>query len=249
MFIDTHAHIYWDSLLPRIEEILENAKKANVWKIICIWCNQEASLQAKELSDKYKEVFFTVWVHPSDAKLEVDWDVLEKLIEDPKCVWIWECGFDFYHDDSFIDIQEEVFQKQINLAEKYNKPLIIHTRNASEKTLEYLENIQSRFVIHCFTEWKAFAEKILNLWWLISIWGIITYPKAQELRGTIKYYPLDKIMLETDCPFLAPQSVRWTINEPANIPEIALKLSEIKGISLKEVEEVAMKNSEGFFGF
>ncbi len=247
MFIDTHAHIYWETLAPKLDEVLENARIANVWKIICIWCSEEATIKAKNLAEKYDQLYFTVWVHPTDWEDSINWENLESMIESSKCVWIWECWFDFYHDKAWEKKQEKIFIKQISLAEKYSKSLIIHTRNAWEKVLDLLKDYSWKFVIHCFTEWKDFAARVVKMWWYISIWWIITYSKADAVRDVIKDFPLDKIMLETDCPFLAPQSVRGKVNEPANIPEIALKLSEITWVWLSEIEEITQKNSECFF--
>ena len=249
MYIDTHAHIYWDTLLPRLDEVLDNARKANIWKMICIWCSEQTSTEAKNLAEKVSEIYFTVWVHPTDGEDDINWENLENMISHEKCVWIWECWFDFFHDKITEKKQEEIFLKQIYLAEKYNKSLIIHTRDAWEKALDFLKQFKGNFVIHCFTEWMDFANRVLEMWWYISLGWIITYPKAEWIREAVKNFPLERIMLETDCPFLSPQSVRWKINEPANIPEIALKISEIKGVSLKEVEEVTTENAEGFFGF
>lgn len=248
MFIDTHTHLYWDSLLPKIDQILLDAKNAKVEKIICIWCNEKDTQKSKEIAEKYEQVYFTVWIHPTDTQWNEDWGQFEKLIHHPKCVWIGECGFDFYHKPFDEKMQEIIFEKQINLAEKLNKPLIIHSREAWEKTLEFIKDFKWKFVIHCFTENQSFADQIIKLWGYISIWWIITYPKASELRDIIKNYPLEKIMLETDCPFLAPQHIRWQTNEPKYIPEIANKLSKLKWIPIESVESKTTSNVFDFFG-
>lgn len=253
MFIDTHAHLYWDSLFPRIDQIILDAKSAWVEKIVCIWCHEQDAEKSKEIAERFANVYFTVWIHPTDINdwinsfEKINWEKVEQFISHKKCVWIWECWFDFYHKPFDKDSQEKIFVKQINLANKYNKNLVIHSREAWSTALDYLKDFKWKFVFHCFTDSKETASKILEQWWYISVWWIITYPKANELREIIKNYPIDKIMLETDCPFLAPQSVRWQINEPKYIPEIAIKLSEIKWISIEEIEKITTNNALEFF--
>lgn len=254
MFIDTHAHLYWDSLLPRIDQIILDAKNVWVEKMICIWCHEQDAEKSKEIAEKYENVFFTVWIHPTDINdwihsfEKINWGNIEKFITHKKCVWIWECGFDFYHKPYDFKSQEKIFVKQIELANKYNKNLVIHSRESWDTALNYLQDFKWKFVFHCFTDTQEIADKVLKSWWYISVWWIITYPKANELREIVKNYPLEKIILETDCPFLAPQSVRWQTNEPRHIPEIALKLSEIKGLWINEIEEITTRNSLEFFG-
>ena len=247
MFIDTHAHIYWDNLINRIDDVINDAKKAWVKKIICVWCNEKDAFAAKNLADKYDEVYFTAWIHPTDCKKSSDLTKIKEIVDVIKCLWIWECWFDLFHDKDSFEIQKSLFLSQISLATQCNKPLIIHTREAWELALDELQNYHWDFVVHCYTEWKDFASRLLDMWWIISIGWIITFPKSNELRDTIKSIPLDKIMLETDCPFLAPQSVRWKVNEPKHIPEIALCLSEIKWISINEVEETTTNTALSFF--
>ena len=126
---------------------------------------------------------------------------------------------------------------------------MIHTREAGQKALDILQSENcSNFVIHCFTENKAFAKRVLDMGGIISVGGIITFPNAKDLRETVAYVPLSSIMLETDCPYLAPQSVRGKVNSPKNIPEIAYKIAEVKGVLLSEVEESTTRLAERFFG-
>ena len=247
MYIDTHSHLYWDSLIPRIDEILLDAKNAWVEKMICIWCNIEDAAKSKNLAEKYDNINFTVWIHPTDIKWLVNWDKFEEFLSHPKCIAVGECWFDLFHSKDDFEDQKAMFIKQIEISKKHNKPLVIHTRNAWTQVLEYLESTNWNFVIHCFTEDKEFASRVQDMWWYLWIWWILTYPKAEQIRTAIKDFPLEKILLETDCPFLAPQSVRWQINEPKYIPEIALKVSEIKWISVDEVEKVTTENAERLF--
>lgn len=249
MFIDTHAHIIWDKLAGRETEVVTNALSAGVGKILTIGCDIETIEKSRLCAEKFENVFFTAGIHPSDAKPPIDWKKFEAFLSHPKCKAVGECGFDFFHQENTEAEQEEVFVKQLEFSEKHQKPLIIHTRDAGDKMLQYLKKYQpKKFVIHCFTETQAFADEIFALGGLVSIGGILTYPKADELRNIMKTFPLERIMLETDCPYLAPQSVRGQINEPKYIPEIARKLAEVKGISVEEIEKITTINAENFFG-
>jgi len=263
--IDTHCHLYWDNLENQIDEVLKRAKEAWVKKMINIWCDNLTTKKALIQAEKYENIFFTTGIHPAEnPEKNINFEELEKFIKHKKCLAIWECGFDFFHKPYDEKKQETIFLKQINFAKKYNKPLIIHTRWAWEKALDFLEenychsreggnpvkknSSNSKFVIHCFSENQKFANRILKMWWIISIWWILTYPKAEELKEIIKKFPLEKIILETDSPFLAPQWNRWKTNEPAFVKEVAVKISELKWISIDEVIEKTTKNAEEFFG-
>lgn len=247
--IDTHCHLYWENLKNKTNEIIKRAKEVWVKKFVNIWCDLKTTQEAKDQAENFEEIFFTVWVHPAEHEEKViDWEKLEEMILHPKCIAIWECWFDFFHKPYNEKRQEEIFLKQIELAKKYNKPIVIHTREAWEKVLDFLEeHFDWKFVIHCFSENQDFANRVLKIWWVISIWWILTYPKAQNLRGIIKNFPLGTIMLETDAPFLAPQWNRWKVNEPAFMKEIAVKISELKWISIEEVIERTNRNAEKFF--
>ena len=246
--IDTHCHLYRDNL-PEISKILKNAKESWVKKFLNVWTDNSTSKKAFKQAEKHSEIFFAVWIHPAWCqKLNINWDEIEEFLKHEKCLAIGECGFDFFHDPYDEKFQEKVFTKQKELAKKYDLPLVIHTRNAWNKVLNFLEK-WDKFVIHCFSENEVFAKKVLEKWWMISVWWILTFPAAQQLREVIEKFPLENIMLETDSPFLAPQSHRWKVNEPAYIKEIAIKISEIKKISLDEVIKKTTENAEKFFWF
>ena len=247
-FIDTHAHLIWEKLAGREEEVVQSAHDAGVKKILTIGCCTETSKKSQRCAEKFENVFFSVGLHPCDADKETDWDEFEALLSHNKCKAVGECGFDFYYTRETESIQEEVFLKQIELSKKYKLPLIIHTRDAGGKTLEFLRKYKVKnFVVHCFTETPEFAQEIVKLGGMASFGGIITYPKADSVREALSLIPMENIMLETDCPYLAPQSVRGKTNEPKYIPEIAEKVAEIKNMSFEEVAKTTTKNAERFF--
>jgi TatD DNase family protein len=248
-FIDTHAHIIWERLKGREKEVVQSAVDAGVKKIITVGCDIETSKESLLCAEKFEHVYFSTGVHPCDVKKSVDWNIFEKILQHEKCKAIGESGMDFHYTQETESLQKEYFIKQIHLSNTYNKPLIIHTRSAKEATLEILKKYKvNKFVVHCFSEDADFAKEIIKLGGMISFGGIITYPKADIIRNALSIIPIENIMLETDCPYLAPQSVRGKVNEPKYIPEIALKVSEIKNISLDEVARITTKNAEQFFG-
>jgi TatD DNase family protein len=252
MFIDTHAHMFWENL-PSPEVLLQNAKNNGIERCISVGTSVKDSERTLLLSEPFSEIFVSIGIHPTslheDNKPQEEiFQELEKLSTQKKCIAIGETGIDRYHDDRFLELQKEFFQKHIALAEKKNLPLIIHSRNAETEILEILhKHTPKRFVVHCFSGDEEFLKNILDLSGYISIGGVLTFKNAHSLRETIKQCPLERLMLETDTPFLAPQSVRGSMNEPANIKEIAETLAEIKGISLRELEETIEHTTRIFF--
>lgn len=248
MFIDTHAHIIWDKLTGREKEVVENAKNAGVGAILTVGCDIETIVKSRDCAEQFENVFFSAGIHPEEAGKPVDWEKFESFLSHPKCKAVGECGLDFYYTRETERIQRENFIKQIHLARKYNLPLIIHTRDAGKEMLEMIEQEKiQNFVIHCFTESAEFAQKIVKMGGMASFGGIITYPKADSVREALQVFPIDRIMLETDCPYLAPQSVRGQVNEPKYIPEIAQKIAEVKGLPLSEIGRVTTENARSFF--
>lgn len=251
--IDTHAHLDFPQFENDLDEVVQSAKKAEVYKIINIGCDHKRAKKAIEIAEKYDNIFAAVGLHPSDLdkeSLEQNFAEIEKLAIHPKVVAIGECGFDFFHKDhSCYPLQKKALEMQVNLAKKLQLPVIIHLRDCKTKALEFLkENHHFKFVIHCFSEDLDFANEIINLGGMISFTGIVTFPNAQKVQEVAKEIPLEKIMLETDSPFLAPQKYRGQRCEPGFTLEVAKKIAELKNISIEEVAEVTTKNAKVFFG-
>ena len=249
-FIDTHVHLDFPQFQKDREEVIERAQDAGVFKMIDIGCNLQSSQNAINLTKKYENIFATVGVHPSDIQ-EYD-DKVEKqifeLAKQEKVVAIGEVGLDYFHGDKDIEKQKQVFVSQINLAKEFAKPLVIHTREAGEDLLNILKKEKPlQAVIHCFTENLEFAEEVLAFDYMISFTGIITYPSAEDVCKVVAKIPLKRIMIETDCPFLAPQKYRGKRNEPSFVVEVARKIAEIKDLSFEEVVKTTTKNAEIFF--
>lgn len=242
MLIDTHCHL--EDLA-----VLERARQAGVEKFINIGCDILSSKQARDFGMAQEGVYFSAGIHPHEAsKVEADYiSVLRELARDPKCVGIGECGLDYYYEHSDRDSQKRVFVEQIALACELNKPLIIHVRDAYEDCLACLPKLQHRQVIHCFSGNRQHAKAFLDLGCYLSISGIVTFKNAEELRLVVKETPLEKLLIETDSPYLAPIPHRGKPNEPAYVRLVAEKIAEIKATSVEQVIAQTGKNALALF--
>ncbi len=264
MIIDTHSHCYWENLEPRIEDIVGNMKKMNVSHAVQIGCDAMTSKQAIDLARRFPWVFYaTVWHHPETAQnvdiLDIDSQILtfEDLVrENRECiVAIGETGLDHHYlipwqEDNQKKNQQIWWLAQWKLAQKYNLPLVIHTRDARDETLDFMvKNQITRAVIHCYSEDPDFARALLDFSSEIyfAFGWILTYKKSEPVQETAKMLPLNRILLETDAPFLSPQVVRWTVNEPANTKYILDRLCELRSESREEIESVVYENSRRFY--
>lgn len=220
MLIDTHAHLNFPELLKDIDGVLERARIVGVEKIICVGTNLEDSKVAIGLAEKYSNLYATVGIHPENTC--ENWNEFERLAKNPKVVAIGECGLD---NKVGLPNQKEIFEKQIAIAGKLNLPLIIHCRNAQEELMEMLKRVQhdTRGVLHCFAGGMEIPENFY-----VSFAGNVTFKNAENLREVAKLVPLEKLLVETDCPFLAPEPRRGSQNEPVNVKITASKLAEIK---------------------
>jgi TatD DNase family protein len=257
IFIDTHAHLDFSHFKDDYKEVIERAKKTGVRAVICVGTSLKASKRAIEIANEYqKGIYATVSVHPIHVsrKPGFDYDLIKKLAKDKKVVAIGETGFDFHYHPEEILNQEKVFKDLLALAKDLRKPLIFHCREAREDFMQIVGNYASDFklgrirgVVHCFSDNLAFAKAILDLNLFISFTGIITYPKNEELQNVVREVPLNKMMIETDSPYIAPQSFRGERNEPVYVIEVAKKIAELKNISLEEVAKSTSKNAIEFF--
>ncbi|PIZ75148.1 hydrolase TatD [Candidatus Peregrinibacteria bacterium CG_4_10_14_0_2_um_filter_38_24] len=257
MLIDTHAHLMFKEFENDLEDVLSKAKEAGVEKIINIGCDVKSSQAAVKMADEYENLYATLGLHPYDAALanEELMDEWRKLIlKNKKIVAIGECGLDYFKADVPKDVQKSAFRLQIALAESAGVPLIVHCRDAYDDCLEILDekfvwdDKNIGIVLHCYSGNLSFAEKLWKRGVLTSFTGIVTYPNAKDVQEVAKKAPMDLFMVETDCPYLAPQIYRGNRNEPAYVFEVARKISELKNISLEEVIEISVKNSLAFFG-
>jgi TatD DNase family protein len=250
--IDTHAHLDFDDYKDNIDGIIENAKNEGVEKILIPGVTLEDIPRIISLIEKYDNLFGAVAIHPSEAK---DWndDSYEKLkqyAQNNKIVAIGETGLDYYWDKSFVDIQKQVFKKHIRLAKELNKPIIVHDRDAHEDTLSILkeENASSvGVVMHCFSGSAEFALQCVKEGFYIALGGPVTFKNAKKPKEVAKAIPIEKLLLETDSPFLTPHPFRGKLNDPSKIRLVAEEIAELKNINIEELGEITSKNAEMLF--
>ena len=251
MFIDTHAHLQWKTFDKDRELVIKRAIKKQVLSIVNIGFDIENSSKALELADKYNELYATVGIHPHNANQldQKNLRILENLSRNRNTIAVGEIGLDYYRNLSPQKIQKKAFEIQLMLASKQNLPVIIHNREAESDILTILSKFKGKIrgIMHCFSGDISFAKKCIQLGFLISFSGNVTYTKAYNLHKTAKLISLENIVIETDCPWLAPQSVRGKRNEPSYIPLIAQKIAEIKQVTVEEIAIETTKNAKKIF--
>ncbi len=249
--IDSHGHITSEGY-DDIEEVIARAKEAGVDRIVCSAYNFSSSQEAVELSKKYDGVFANVGFHPENTN-EIKEDSLakiENLAKEKKVVAIGEIGLDYHREGFDKEIQQKYFVEQINLANRLGKPIVVHSREAMGDTIEILKKhpIAKESLIHCFSGSVESAKILLDLGFSFSIGGVVTFKNAKSLPDVVRFLPLDRILLETDCPYLSPVPFRGQRNEPKNVLYVADEIARIKGISIEEVGYVTTENAERLFG-
>jgi len=252
MFIDTHAHLDFDSFNEDREIVIQRAIENDISAIITIGTNIESSVESVNLSGKYAALFAAVGIHPSDCldATEQDYLLIEELAQNEKVIAIGEIGLDYYRMYAPKEVQIEAFRKQIRLAKKLKMPLIIHNREAHEDVLRIIEEEDAGAVggvFHSFTGSDDFLEKILLNNFYISFTGNITF-KKNDAGPLIRNTPTERLLLETDSPFLTPTPLRGKRNEPAFLVHTAHKIAEIKDISNEKLGEITSNNAKSLFG-
>lgn len=253
MLVDAHCHLTGSYLAAEaVASTLERARQAGVTGFIAVGTDLEDSRKVLELSREHPGIQASLGVHPHEAK---SWEegteaALEALLRQPTVRFVGETGLDWHYDLSPRDQQEQVFRAQVRLARKVGKPLMIHTRSAPEATLAILrEEGAGSGIIHCFSEDKPFARAALDLGFYLSFSGIVTFKKAAAVREVAAWAPEDRILVETDAPFLAPVPYRGKPNEPGFVRYTADQVAELRGISSLKVAELTTRNLEALCGW
>jgi TatD DNase family protein len=250
MLADTHCHLDFPEFDSDRDEVIKRAKDNNVDFIINIGSSVEGSIRSVELSKKYPNVYSVVGIHPHEADTftKEAKDSIRELAKDKKVVAIGEIGLDYFKNFSRSENQRLLFTSLLELAKDLNKPLVIHTRQAQTDTLKILkEAMPLKAVVHCFSGDKSFLDECLGMGFLISFTCNITYKKAENLRELVKLTQLNRLMLETDAPFLSPEGYRGVRNEPMQIRLLAEFIARLKGLTLEEVASQTTKNAVDFF--
>lgn len=251
--VDTHAHLDGDRFSQDLEEVLERAATAGVQTIITVGCDLSSSEASVELAHRYPHIYATVGVHPHDAPgltPEVE-EHLRILARDPKVVAIGETGLDYFRNRSPHEAQQDAFRCQIRLSIACGKPLVIHDRDAHDDILQIMREEDAHKaggVLHCFSGDVEMANECLNMGFYLSFTPNITYPKNDGLREVIRTMPLERLLLETDCPYMAPQSKRGKRNEPAYVVESAQMVAELRGLTLHDIARITSLNAFELFG-
>ena len=254
MIIDTHCHLDDERFSNDLDEVLERAKAAGVKKFIIPGADPSTLPRAIDLANSYNDIYFAVGVHPYD-KDKFDIDYLKEFINHPKCVAVGECGLDYFRlpkDEEAKSIekqqQKEIFIKQIELANRYNKPLIVHIREASLDSKNIIkEYAKVGGVLHCFNANEGLLE-LSNRGFYFGIGGVLTFKNAKKLVNVYPKIPLDKLLIETDSPYLTPHPYRGKRNEPAFCKLVLDKMSELSNMKKEELENIVLENSIKLFG-
>jgi TatD DNase family protein len=250
--IDSHAHIYYRDYAGDFDEMLKRAVDAGVAAILVVGTDIESCRESVELAEKYPQLYAAVGIHPHDAGRITGkcYEIIRTLAQaSPKVVAIGEIGLDFYRDRSPRDLQEDAFRNFLKMAWDLDKPVIIHDRDAHDRIMAILREEQvRRGVLHCFSGDAAMAAEAIRMGFYISIPGTVTYPSNETLRDVVRAVSIDRMLLETDCPYLTPVPYRGKRNEPAFVKMAAEKVAEVKGLTLNDVARVTTKNVCDLFG-
>lgn len=247
LIFDTHAH-YDDERFTEIEdELFESLNKHGVGGILTCGCDGKSSLKALALADKYDFVFAAVGIHPGNIDSGTTVAEIEKICQNKKCVAIGEIGLDYYWTQDNITLQKEFFSEQLELANKYSLPVSVHDREAHADTLEFLKKFRPKGVIHSFSGSVEMAQEILRLGMYIGVGGVVTFKNAKKLPDVVKILPEDRLLLETDSPYLAPVPYRSKTNNSAMIYLTAQKIAEIRETSTEHILNVTFKNAKQLF--
>jgi TatD DNase family protein len=257
MFVDSHAHIDGPEFDADREEVIQRAQAAGVSAILNVGTGDPQSgafERAVELGRSHPTVYTAIGTHPHDARFYND-EAEEKtrsLIESGERVVAWgEIGLDFHYDNSPRDVQISVFKRQLRAARDLNLPVIIHTREAEAETIDILktdyDGADRRGVFHCFSGSQELAQRAIEIGFMISFSGIVTFKKADELRDIARQVPLDHLLIETDCPYLTPVPYRGKRNEPAYVVEVARSLAGLHGLEIQKLGHITTENFMRFF--
>ncbi len=255
MIIDSHCHLTYEPMLNSLNETIDRANKDGIKYMLTISTEDKSFEQILKIVKSYNSVYGTYGIHPHEAKsyqhIKSD-DIINKVNQNKKIIGVGETGLDFYYNHSEKKDQIYSFEEHISAAQKKNLPLIVHTRSAEKETLQILEKHskkkETKILIHCFTGSREFAFKLLDLGAYISASGVVTFKKSQDLANTFRDIPNEKILVETDAPYLAPVPLRGKSNEPSYIIHTVKFLSKIKNLSFDEFSKVTTNNFFNLFG-
>ncbi len=247
--IDSHAHLMDEMYDEDIEEVIKRCVENNICNVINIGYSKETSYKAVELAKQYEFMYAVIGLHPDECNNEADLSFIKELSQYKKVVAIGEIGLDYHYETTNKENQKKYFVEQINIANELNMPVVIHSRDADMDMLKILKEnkIKNKFVMHCFSSSMEIAKEIIKLNGYISLAGTVTFKNAKNLVEVAKFVPEDKLLIETDSPYLTPEPNRGKRNEPKNIIDTAKKIAEIREISIEKLSELTIRNTKTLF--
>ncbi len=253
MLFDTHVHLNAEQFSEDLDEVIDRARMEGVQYMVVVGFDRPTILKAMELIEEYDFIYASIGWHPVDAidMRDEDLEWIEELAKHPKVVAIGEMGLDYYWEKSPKDVQQEVFRKQIQLAKKVKLPIVIHNREATADIVTILKEENAAEVggiMHCFSGSVEVAKECVEMNFYISLGGPVTFKNAKKPKEVAQEIPLNKLLIETDCPYLAPHPYRGKRNEPSYVKLVAEQIAELKGLSYEEVSQVTTENAKILFG-
>ncbi|WP_321340063.1 TatD family hydrolase [uncultured Cohaesibacter sp.] len=249
MLVDSHCHLDFPDFKEELDDVVRRAELAGVGHMVTICTRIKKFDEVKAIAERYDNVFCSVGTHPHNADEELDYSAedIAKLADHPKCVAIGEVGLDYFYDNAPREAQAEGFRRHIKAARMTGLPLSIHTRDAEDDTIAILkEGMEEEgafpALLHCYSSNRELAMRSLEMGLYVSLSGILTFKRSQEIRDTIKDVPLDRLLVETDAPYLAPMPYRGKRNEPSYVVNTAQVLADVKGVSLEEITKITTDN-------
>jgi len=252
MLFDTHVHLNAYQFNEDRDEVIERAFAVGVKYMVVVGFNRETIPLALEIAEQYETIYAAIGWHPVDAIdcTEKDLQWIEQLTEHPKVVALGEMGLDYHWDKSPKDVQADVFRQQIQLAKKLNLPIIIHNRNATEDVIRILQEEDAKDVggiMHCYSDSVDYVQACLDMNFYISLGGPVTFKNAKDPKEVAKIVPKDRLLIETDAPYLAPHPYRGKRNEPAYVRLVAEEIAALRGTTLENISKQTTKNAQRLF--
>ena len=250
MFFDTHTHLDDKKFNEDRDELIASLKDEGISLLVNIGADMKSSKRSIELAEKYDFIYASVGVHPSDTKdmTERDIELLEEMAHHKKVVAIGEIGLDYYWNEPCAEVQKEWFEKQLRLAKKLNMPYIIHDRDAHSDTLEIIKKVDyTNGVMHCFSGSAEMAKEVIKMGMYVSLSGTVTFKNAKKTKEVAEVVPIDRLLIETDSPYLTPEPFRGMRNNSAYVRYTAEEIAYIRGMTTEEIAKITMDNGKRFY--
>lgn len=250
MYFDTHCHLNSEQLYENKDEFIKHALDNHVEMMVVVGYDLESSKKAVEIAKEYPFIYAAVGIGPNDClnTTTQDLQIIDEYLNEPKVVALGEIGLDYYWDDVPSDKQKDIFQQQVDLAKKHQKPIIIHCRDAYEDTYEVLKRNGHPGIMHCYSGSVEMAKRFIDLGFYISLAGPVTFKNARVPKDVAEKIGLEHLLIETDCPYLTPHPYRGTLNESANVVYIAQEIAKLKNMEIESVASQTTFNAKKVFG-